>query len=117
MDNDLADRHVLEWEPAHVHKWFSSIGFPQYESQLKGWFNTFSVMYPNRRTTDNNVDGEALVLLNPETLKELGVPTIGQRLAILKAIYQLKNENNLPIDEDQYIPPCKHGTQARYITI
>jgi bZIP factor len=57
------------------------------------------------------VDGQAFVLLNPETLKELGVSTIGQRLAILKAIYQLKITNNIPVDEDHYVPPCKHGKQ------
>ncbi|KAF5362423.1 hypothetical protein D9756_002432 [Leucocoprinus leucothites] len=91
MDNDLLDRPLLQWEPVDVHKWFSSIGFPQYESQLK----------------DNDVDGQAFVLLNPEALKELGVSTIGQRLAILKAIYQLKIANNIPIDEDHYIPPSE----------
>lgn len=51
------------------------------------------------------------MLLNSETLRELGVPTIGQRLAILKAIYQLKIANSIPIDEDHYIPPCKLGTR------
>ncbi|EKM81807.1 hypothetical protein AGABI1DRAFT_70274 [Agaricus bisporus var. burnettii JB137-S8] len=91
MDNDLASRPILEWDPADVHRWLSSIGFSQYEHPLK----------------ENSVGGDVFVMLNSETLRELGVPTIGQRLAILKAIYQLKIANNIPIDEDHYIPPSE----------
>lgn len=36
MDNDLATRHILEWDPVDVHRWLSSIGFPHYENPLKG---------------------------------------------------------------------------------
>lgn len=36
MDNDLASRPILEWDPADVHRWLSSIGFSQYENPLKG---------------------------------------------------------------------------------
>lgn len=56
-------------------------------------------------------------MLNSETLRELGVPTIGQRLAILKAIYQLKIANNIPIDEDHYIPPCELGNSVQPVLI
>ncbi|KAF9453601.1 hypothetical protein P691DRAFT_658207 [Macrolepiota fuliginosa MF-IS2] len=101
MDNDLGDHHILEWEPTDVHKWFSGIGHPQYESQLK----------------EHNVDGLALALLNSEALKELGVPTIGQRLSILKAIYQLKIFNNIPIDEDHYIPPSEALDRLENLTL
>lgn len=45
-------------------------------------------------------------MLDAETLKTLGISTIGQRLAILKAVYLLKVANNIPIDSDSYIPPC-----------
>ena len=47
-----------------------------------------------------------LCLLDAESLKEVGIATIGQRLAILKAVYQLKIANNVPIEPDHYIPPC-----------
>lgn len=32
----MDDRPLLEWQPADVHRWLSSIGFSQYEFQLKG---------------------------------------------------------------------------------
>jgi hypothetical protein len=47
-----------------------------------------------------------LTSLDQETLKEVGVQTIGQRLAILKAVYYLKSAHNVPIDPDHYVPPC-----------
>ena len=47
-----------------------------------------------------------LTSLDQETLKEIGVQTIGQRLAILKAVYHLKLAHNVPIDPDHYVPPC-----------
>ncbi|KXN86547.1 Protein STE50 [Leucoagaricus sp. SymC.cos] len=101
MDSDLGDCPILEWEPADVHKWLSSVGFSQYESQLK----------------DHDVDGQAFVLLNPEALKELGVSSIGQRLAILKAIYQLKIANNIPIEEDHYVPPSEATDRLENLTL
>jgi hypothetical protein len=52
-------------------------------------------------------------MLNSEALRDLGVPTIGQRLAVLKAIYQLKIANNIPLDEDHYIPPCEPGNSVQ----
>jgi bZIP factor len=108
MDSDLGDRYILQWEPTDVNKWLSSIGFSQYESQLKGAFVARSPLLLDLQATDHDVDGQAFVLLNPEALKELGVSSIGQRLAILKAIYQLKIANHIQIDEDHYVPPCKH---------
>lgn len=45
-------------------------------------------------------------MLDPETLKAVGVATIGQRLTILKAIYQAKLAYHIPIDSDHYVPPC-----------
>jgi protein STE50 len=45
-------------------------------------------------------------MMNSETLKSIGVSTIGQRLAILKAVYQTKIAHNIPLDPDAYVPPC-----------
>jgi len=44
MDADLGDRPLLEWQPADVHRWLSSIGFFQYELQLKGEFGIASCL-------------------------------------------------------------------------
>ena len=48
--------------------------------------------------------------MDPESLKEVGIATIGQRLAILKAVYQVKLAQQIPIEPDQYVPPCAYAT-------
>ena len=39
-------------------------------------------------------------------LKEMGIPSIGHRLTILKAVYDLKLKQHLPIEPDDYVPLC-----------
>ena len=53
--------------------------------------------------------------MDAESLKEVGVTTIGQRLAILKAVYQLKLAQQIPIEPDDYVPPCE-SWQKYYLT-
>ena len=50
------------------------------------------------------ISGDVLIHLSHETLRDLNVISVGHRLGILKAIYKLKLENNIPIDADSFIP-------------
>lgn len=45
--------------------------------------------------------------MDHEHLKDMGIRSVGQRLAILKAVYQLKVAHEIPIEPDAYIPPCE----------
>jgi len=56
---------------------------------------------------EHRILGDALCLLDSEGLKAVGVSTIGQRLSILKAVYNLKLAHNVPIDADHYVPQCR----------
>jgi hypothetical protein len=47
-------------------------------------------------------------MLDSEGLKSLGIATIGQRLAILKSVYNVKLAHNVPIEEEHYVPPCQY---------
>lgn len=58
--------------------------------------------------TEHKVQGDTLCDINADGLKSLGVATIGQRLSILKAIYQVKVAHNIPIGEQHYVPPCEY---------
>lgn len=49
-------------------------------------------------------------MLDAEALKDVGIATIGQRLAILKGVYNLKLAQGIPIEPDHYVPPCKIPT-------
>ena len=57
-------------------------------------------------SVEHNISGDILCALDSDSLKDMGVTTIGQRLAILKAIYLLKLQHNIPIEPEDYVPPC-----------
>lgn len=42
----------------------------------------------------------------------MGIATIGQRLAILKAVYNVKLIQNIPIEPDHYVPPCASSSST-----
>jgi protein STE50 len=56
---------------------------------------------------EHGISGDVLIQLDPETLKDVGVASLGQRLAILKAVYHLKIANHIAIEPEHYVPPCK----------
>ncbi|CAG8524077.1 2661_t:CDS:10 [Ambispora gerdemannii] len=80
---------VTEWDVNKVHTWLSQIGYPTYELQLK----------------EHGITGEILVHMDHEALKDIGIRSVGQRVSILKAIYNLKLQHNVPVELLDYVPP------------
>ena len=56
---------------------------------------------------DEGITGDALVALQHAELKEMGMTSVGHRLTILKAVYEIKVKQNVVIEPDHYIPLCK----------
>ncbi len=56
---------------------------------------------------EHNLTGDVLCIMGPEDLKEMGIATVGQRLAILKAVYLIKLDHDVPFEHGHYIPPCE----------
>lgn len=54
---------------------------------------------------DHDVDGAAIAAADHETLRDLGFTTVGHRLSLLRAVYDIKCREGLPIDDD-WLPPC-----------
>lgn len=56
MDVLTGELHILEWDESDVHNWFSSLGYPHYENQLRGLSPSLSMsakilpIYPFDRT-------------------------------------------------------------------
>ncbi|KAL5531741.1 hypothetical protein ACEPAG_4618 [Sanghuangporus baumii] len=92
---------MLEWDEHDVHLWLSKLGFPQYESQIR----------------EHHIAGDILSQLDGETLKEIGIATLGQRLAILKAIYHLKVAQGIEIEPGQYVPPSEQDDLQEPLTL
>lgn len=90
---DTLDRplSLLDYTEDDVHQFLCSLGLDQYEQQLH----------------EHQITGDVLQALNSDGLKELGVASVGQRLAILKAVYVLKLHDGIPIEPDHYVPPCE----------
>ncbi|GJE91066.1 hypothetical protein PsYK624_072140 [Phanerochaete sordida] len=93
--------NIMEWDEGDVHAWLSTLGFPQYENQIRM----------------HRVSGDVLCLMDADSLKEIGIETIGQRLAILKAVYQLKLTQQIPIDSDHYVPPSEVEDRQEHLNL
>lgn len=93
---------------------FTQLGFPFYRDQLAGKsLPVVPLNYIRRLTVSNTllaehgITGEVLIHLDHESLKDIGVHSVGQRLAILRAVYQLKVQQSVPIEASHYVPPCE----------
>ncbi|KAJ1921254.1 hypothetical protein H4219_000855 [Mycoemilia scoparia] len=101
---------VVKWDIQNVVRWFNQNGFTGYNEILKGHIkldlgsSTTTTTTTNMNSSNHGVDGEALVHLDNEALKDLGVRALGKRLLILKAIYFLKIQNDIPISSRHYVP-------------
>ena len=80
--------HVNKWSEQQVVDWLTTVGLSKYARDFKS----------------NGITGDVLVLLDDEALKDIGVVTIGQRLAILSAIYRLKQQHGISIQDGDWIP-------------
>jgi hypothetical protein len=56
---------------------------------------------------ENEIVGEALVALQHDDLKQMGVTSVGHRLTILKSVYDIKVKQDIPIESDHYVPLCE----------
>ncbi|KAF9531738.1 hypothetical protein CPB83DRAFT_891622 [Crepidotus variabilis] len=108
-------KHVAEWDEGDVQQWFTSLGYPQYDRLLQGKLNStekLKLISPNHEI-EHKIRGDALCMIDAGGLQALGVSSAGQRLSILRAIYNLKMEQNIPLDEDSYIPPSESNDVQR----
>ncbi|KAF2197341.1 hypothetical protein GQ43DRAFT_381224 [Delitschia confertaspora ATCC 74209] len=79
---------ITEWTEDQTADFLRSIGLPQYAK-------TF---------IEEGITGDALVALQHAELKEMGMSSVGHRLTILKAVYEIKVKQHVPIEPDHYVP-------------
>ncbi|KAI4209417.1 MAG: hypothetical protein LQ351_007646 [Letrouitia transgressa] len=89
---------IAEWSIGQCADFIASLDMPQYCDKF----------------IENEITGEALAELGQEELKEMNILSMGHRLAILKAIYDVKIKQGFPIEPDSYVPPSyiKHEEKA-----
>ncbi|KIR67533.1 protein kinase regulator [Cryptococcus bacillisporus CA1873] len=80
---------VLQWDEDAVVSYLSNIGLGQYEAAIH----------------EHRIAGDVLVALDHGTLQDMGMSSVGHRLTLLRAVYELKMEEGLEIGEDEWRPP------------
>lgn len=100
FDDGIRPRNVIsEWSAEECAHFVASLGLRQYSEQF----------------IQDDIIGEALIALRHEELKELGVVSAGHRLKILKEVYNIKVQQDVPVEPDHYVPPCMY--LRRYLNI
>ncbi|RXK42458.1 hypothetical protein M231_00012 [Tremella mesenterica] len=79
---------LLQWDEATVHQFFRRIGLPNYEGAIY----------------DQGITGDVLAVMDHASLLDLGMESIGHRLKILRAIWELKNEQGLELGDEDWRP-------------
>jgi hypothetical protein len=79
---------ISEWTEDQASQFVREIGLEQY---AENFYN-------------EGIAGDSLIALQHADLKEIGVNSVGHRLTILKAVYDIKVKQNVPIEPDDYIP-------------
>ena len=71
------------------------------------------------RCSEHGIEGEALVALKHDELKEMGIASVGHRLTILKSVYDIKINQDIPVEPDDYVPPSESAynqVRSAYLT-
>lgn len=64
-------------------------------------------------STEHSIVGESLIALKHDELKEMGIASVGHRLTILKQVYEVKVEQDVPVEADDYVPLCELKRQKQ----
>lgn len=89
----MAAADVRQWTQAHVSAWLAKL-------QLEQYVPTFQ---------QNDIDGEALVLMDDAALRDLGILSIGHRVTVLSEIYALKVAHGIPMEPGDWVPQGAWG--------
>ena len=73
-------------------------------SDVSLWLQSMDMACYAEAFESNRIDGEALVLMDEAALKDIGVASIGHRVSLLDAIYQMKIAHNIPFEPGDWVP-------------
>ncbi|KAK9383743.1 uncharacterized protein V2V93DRAFT_362625 [Kockiozyma suomiensis] len=92
---------IVSWDVEDVGAWLDRLGLSQYKVGF----------------ADNEITGDVLIHLDHDFLKELGVSAVGHRLTILKAVYQIKRAQDIPIEPGQFVPLTEETHDKDFVEI
>lgn len=71
---------------------------------MAAWLASLNLSSLAASFAEQGIVGDVLIQLDNDALKDLGVDSVGQRLALLGGIYKLKEQWGLEIDQGDYRP-------------
>ncbi|KAI1005738.1 Mitogen-activated protein kinase adapter protein [Podosphaera aphanis] len=95
----LLETVITEWTVDDCAEFVCKLGLHQYGD----------------RFIENEIVGEALVALLHDDLKQMGITSAGHRLTILKNVFDIKVKQDVPVENDHYVP-LSANTEAQYAT-
>ncbi|KAH7374693.1 SAM domain-containing protein [Plectosphaerella cucumerina] len=95
----LPETIISEWTAEECADFIGTIGLEHYAD----------------RFLENEIVGEALVALQHDDLKSMGIASVGHRLTILKSVYDVKKAQDVPVESDHYVP-LSADAEAQYAT-
>lgn len=104
---------LLDWTTDEVSMLCEAIGLGDHCDALHRASET-KVASAAADRPEHAIDGAAIAAADHETLRDLGFRTVGHRLSLLRAVYDIKCREGLPI-EDDWLPPC--ACAARVIVL
>ncbi|KAH8801653.1 BcSTE50, mitogen-activated protein kinase [Xylogone sp. PMI_703] len=109
----LPETIISEWTAEECADFVASLGLGQYGALA---LCSMEVFFPGADVEkENEIVGAALIGLQHEDLKQMGVTSVGHRLTILKSVYDIKVKQDIPIESDDYVP-LSADAEAQYAT-
>lgn len=96
--------HIESWTVDEVLEFLTRVNLDDYSNDFLGTAYTSMAL-----TAENEITGDILVHLDHEALKDIGVESVGHRLTILRAVYDKKIADDVPIEPDHFVPACEYG--------
>ena len=93
----IESSHIESWTTDEVSAFLAELGLEQYEEDF----------------AENGITGDILVHLDHEALKDIGVVSVGHRLAILRKVYDHKIADGVQIDPEHFVPACEYSIASK----
>jgi protein STE50 len=93
--------HPSEWSLQQVIQWLQTLQPTSIANQHASKFR------------EHGIEGDVLLELDTEALGDMGITSIGHRLAILRGVYELKKRWNIELEPDSWRPDVQSISEGR----
>lgn len=110
LSNALSDEHaqtLASWHSEDVAALVEALGLGDYSDALRSASNVRTVL----THADHEIDGAAIAVADHEMLRDLGFRTVGHRLVLLRAVYDIKCREGWSFDGD-WLPPYERSAPS-----